>query len=83
MKPSDQLEARMKRVTPPTVAAKRKHAAKRAMELLAEHDGACSHFGIVGIRQLLDYIYGKPPARKDEEVTRDGVSVIQRAHERR
>jgi hypothetical protein len=49
----------------------RKEAVRVARKLLEEHEGACSHIGIVAIRQLLDAIYGGPPNGRQEQLMRN------------
>lgn len=54
----------------------REEAAQRAHELLAYHNGEGWHFGIVAIRQLLDFVYEGPATTPDQCVTKNKVSAL-------
>lgn len=55
----------------------RKKAVKIARGLLDDHNGSCSHIGVVAIRQLLDAIYGGPPKTRQEWLTRAAPSTAE------
>lgn len=56
----------------------RKAAVEKAVELFENHEGSCSHIGIVMIRQLLDFIYEGRPTSEEEAIGRKKVEEFMR-----